>query len=115
VVHPDEAVQALATTALSEVRRIQEAARRKLVAQRREIIARRLELLIEQIAWVLRVDPGKLRSRARNQHIAFQRQTAMYLARKISAATFPAIAAAFRAGSFDRGLGLPGHRGPNRS
>jgi len=64
---------------------------------------------------VLRVDPGKLRSRARNQHIAFQRQTAMYLARKISAATFPAIAAAFRAGSFDRGLGLPGHRGPNRS
>ncbi len=50
MVHPDEAVQALATTALSEVRRIQEAARRKLVVQRREIIARRLELLIEQIA-----------------------------------------------------------------
>jgi chromosomal replication initiation ATPase DnaA len=95
VAHPDEAVQALAAATLSEVRRLEKAARRKLAAQRREISAKRLELLIEQIAAALRIDAGKLRGRARKQHIAFQRQTAMYLARRLSTASFPSIAAAF--------------------
>jgi chromosomal replication initiator protein len=95
VAHPDQAVQVLARTTLSEVRCIQEAAWRKLAARQTELNTKRLELLIEQIACALRVEADKLRSRARSQHLAFQRQVAMYLARKISAASFPVIAAAF--------------------
>jgi len=93
--HPDQAVQVLARTTLSEVRCIQKAAWRKLAARQAELNTKWLELLIEQIACALRVEADKLRSRARSQHLAFQRQVAMYLARKISAASFPVIAAAF--------------------
>ena len=88
VAHPDQAVQALARTTLSEVRCIQEAARRRLAA-------RRPALLIEQIASALQIEADQLRSRARSQHLAFQRQLAMYLVRKISAVSFPVVAAAF--------------------
>jgi len=41
---------------LSEVRRIQEASRRRLAAQQAEIITKQLELLVEQIACALRVE-----------------------------------------------------------
>ncbi len=80
---------------LSEVRRIREASRPRLAAQQAELTTKQLELLVEQIACALRVGADKLRSRARQQHLAFQRQIAMYLARKISAASFPSIAVAF--------------------
>lgn len=76
VAHPDESVQMLAATTLSEVRRIQRAARRKLLAQQRAIAARRLDLLVEQIAAALKVDSEKLKSRARQQHLTFKRQIA---------------------------------------
>jgi chromosomal replication initiation ATPase DnaA len=95
VAHPDESVQMLAVTTLSEVRRIQRAARRKLLAQQRAIAARRLDLLVEQIAAALKVDSEKLKSRARQQHLTFKRQIAMFLARRLSHASFPAIATAF--------------------
>jgi Bacterial dnaA protein helix-turn-helix len=88
VAHPDQAVQALARTTLSEVRGIQAAARRRLAV-------RRPALLIEQIASALQIEADQLRSRARSQHLAFQRQLAMYLVRKISAVSFPVVAAAF--------------------
>ena len=81
---------------LSEVRRIQEASRRRLAAQQAELTTKQLELLVQQIACALRVEADKLRSRARQQyHLACQRQIAMYLARTISTATFPTIATAF--------------------
>ncbi len=80
---------------LSEVRHIQEASRRRLAAQQAELTTKQLELLVEQIACALWLEADKLRSRARQQHLACQRQTAMYLARKISAATFPTVATAF--------------------
>ena len=80
---------------LSEVRRIQEASRGRLAAQQAELTTKQLELLVEQIACALRVEADKLRSRARQQHLAFQHQIAMYLARKISAASFLTIATAF--------------------
>src|SRR5713101_4171575 len=80
---------------LSEVRRIREVSRRRLAAQQAELTTKQLEPLVEQIACALRVEADKLRRRARQQHLAFQRQIAMYLARKIRAASFPSIAVAF--------------------
>jgi hypothetical protein len=94
--YPDQAVQVLARTILSEVRCIQETARRKLAARQAELNTKRLELLIEQIACALRVEADKLRSRARNQYLAFQRQIAMFTVRRLSRASFPTVAAAFR-------------------
>src|SRR6266849_4705853 len=41
---------------LSEVRRIQEASRRRLAAQQAELTTKQLELLVEQIACALRVE-----------------------------------------------------------
>jgi hypothetical protein len=89
--HPDEAVQLIARRALDEVRRIQEQARRKLADQQAGLSARRLELLIYEIACVLQIDAAKLKSRRRTQHVAFQRQIAMYLLRRVSGASFPTI------------------------
>jgi chromosomal replication initiation ATPase DnaA len=89
--HPDEAVQLIARKALDEVRRIQERAQRKHADQRAGLSARRLELLIDEIACALRIDTDKLKSRRRTQHIAFQRQIAMYLLRRLSTASFPTI------------------------
>ncbi|MBV8356969.1 MAG: hypothetical protein JO189_03405 [Deltaproteobacteria bacterium] len=89
--HPDEAVQLVARKALDEVRCIQEQARRKLADRRAGLSARRLELLIDEIACALRTDADKLKSRRRTQHIAFQRQIAMYLLRRLTTASFPAI------------------------
>ena len=80
---------------LSEARRIQEASRRRLAAQQAELTTKQLELLVEQIACVLRVEADKLRRHARQQHPAFQRQIAMNLVRRITSASYPAIAAAF--------------------
>jgi chromosomal replication initiator protein len=81
--------------ALSEARRIQEASRRRLAAQQAGITTKQLELLVEQIACALRVEVERLRSRDRQQHLSFQRQVAMYLPRRISQASFPALAPAF--------------------
>jgi chromosomal replication initiation ATPase DnaA len=67
---------------LSEVRRIQEVSRRRLAAQQAELATKQLELLVEQIACALRVEVERLRSRDRQQHLSFQRQVAMYLARQ---------------------------------
>lgn len=77
---------------LSEVRRIQEVSRRRLAAQQAELATKQLGLLVEQIACALRVEVERLRSRDRQQHLSFQRQVAMYLARRISQASFPALA-----------------------
>jgi len=60
--HPDEAVQLVARKALDEVRRIQDAARRKLAEQQAGLSARRLELLIDEIACALRIGADKLKS-----------------------------------------------------
>jgi chromosomal replication initiation ATPase DnaA len=95
VAHPDESVQMLAEATLDEVRRIQRAARRKLVAQQRDVSAKRLDLLVAQVAAALQLDVDKLKSRARQQHVAFQRQTAMYVARRLSDASWPSLARAF--------------------
>jgi chromosomal replication initiator protein len=94
--HPDEAVQLVARKALDEVRRVQEQARRKLADQQAGLSARRLELLIYEIACVLQIDADKLKSRRRTQHVAFQRQIAMYLLRRVSGASFPTIGEHFR-------------------
>jgi Bacterial dnaA protein helix-turn-helix len=94
--HPDEAVQLVARKALDEVRRVQEQARRKLAYQQAGLNARRLELLIYEIACVLQIDADKLKSRRRTQHVAFQRQIAMYLLRRVSGASFPTIGEHFR-------------------
>jgi hypothetical protein len=94
--HPDEAVQLIARKALDEVRRVREQARRKLADQQAGLSARRLELLIYEIACVLQIDADKLKSRRRTQHVAFQRQIAMYLLRRVSGASFPTIGEHFR-------------------
>jgi chromosomal replication initiator protein len=93
--HPDEAVQLIARKALDEIHRIQEQARRKLADQQAGLSARRLELLIYEIACALRIDADKLKSRRRTQHVAFQRQIAMYLLRRVSGASFPTIGEQF--------------------
>jgi len=95
VAHPDEAVQALAAATLSEVRRIQAAARRKLAAQQAELTARRLTLITDQVGHALRVDREELRGKSRGQHIAFCRQVAMFICRQLSAASFPNIGELF--------------------
>jgi chromosomal replication initiator protein len=89
-----EAVQLIARKALDEIHRIQEQARRKL-ADKAGLSARRLELLIYEIACALRIDADKLKSRRRTQHVAFQRQIAMYLLRRVSGASFPTIGEQF--------------------
>ena len=94
--HPDEAVQLIARKALDEVRRVQEQARRKLADQQAGLSARRFELLIYEIACVLRIDADKLKSRRRTQHVACQRQIAMYLLRRVSGASFATIGEHFR-------------------
>jgi chromosomal replication initiator protein len=89
--HPDEAVQLIARKTLDEVRRIQEQARQTFAAEQANLSAKRLDLLVDEIACALRIDAGKLRSRRRTQHIAFQRQTAMYLLRRVTGVSFPTI------------------------
>jgi hypothetical protein len=89
--HPDEAVQLIARKALDEVRNVQKQARRKLADQQAGLSARHLEVLIYEIACALQIDADKLKSRRRTQHVAFQRQIAMYLLRRASGASFPTI------------------------
>jgi hypothetical protein len=93
--HPNEQVRALAKTTRSEVRRIHQAQQRQLAAQRRTLTIKRLELITAQVACALRVDPVKLTSRARQQHIVFCRQVAMYLGKNLTAASFPTLGASF--------------------
>ena len=66
--------------ALSEARRIQEVSRRRLAAQQAERTTKQLELLVEQITCALRVEADKINSRARQQHLAFQRQIKRWMA-----------------------------------
>ena len=95
VTHPDEAVQAPAAATLSEVRRIQAAARRQLTVQRAELTARRIALIADHVGHALCVDQEKLRGKSRGQHITFCRQVAMYICRQLSAASFPSIGELF--------------------
>jgi DnaA-like protein len=90
--HPE--LRGLAESTLDEVHRIQEAARRRLALQQRDMTAQRLDLLVYEIAYALHVDADRLRGRSRLQHIAFQRQIAIYLLRRVSCASFPQIAGA---------------------
>jgi chromosomal replication initiation ATPase DnaA len=66
-------------------------ARRLLAALRRARIAGRLANVIEQFAREFRLNCGDLQSRSREQHVAFARQLAMYLCRKITGAPFENI------------------------
>jgi chromosomal replication initiation ATPase DnaA len=93
--HPNEQVRALAKTTRSEVRRIHQVQRRQLAAQQRALTIKRLELITAQVACALRVDPAQLTSRARQQHIAFCRQVAMYVGKTLTAASFPMLGASF--------------------
>ena len=95
IAHPDEQFQTLARRTLNQVRTIREAARQERATRHAELTTKRLALLIEQIALALGADPGKLRSRARPQHIAFQRQISVFLARRLTNASWPTIASAF--------------------
>jgi len=95
IAHPDEQFQTLARRTLNQVRTIREAARQQLATRHAELTTKRLALLIEQIALALGADPDKLRSRARPQHIVFQRQISVFLARRLTNASWPTIASAF--------------------
>jgi chromosomal replication initiation ATPase DnaA len=93
--HPNEQVRALAQTTRREVRRIHQVERRQLAAQQRQLTIKRLELITAQVACALRVDTEKLTSRARQQHIAFCRQVAMYIGKTLTAASFPTLGESF--------------------
>ncbi len=54
-----------------------------------------IALITDAVARYLRVDRERLLSKSRSQHIAFCRQLAMYLCRRITHNSFPAIAAVF--------------------
>jgi chromosomal replication initiation ATPase DnaA len=66
-------------------------ARLSLAALTRARIAGRLANISEQFAREFRLDSGDLKSRSREQHVAFTRQLAMYLCRKITGAPFENI------------------------
>jgi chromosomal replication initiation ATPase DnaA len=66
-------------------------ARRSLAALRRARLAGRLANVSEQFAREFRLNSGDLQSRSREQHLAFGRQLAMYLCRKITGASFESI------------------------
>lgn len=87
----DQAVQALAKAALAAVHRIQEDTRHELVEQRGEATAIPLEVITVHVASALHIAPDKLRSRSRKQHVAFARQVAMFMCRKLTSKSFPAI------------------------
>src|SRR5215471_13293077 len=65
VAHPDEAVQAPAAATLSEVHRIQAAARRQLAVRRAELTARQIALIADHVGHALRVEREKLRDKSR--------------------------------------------------
>jgi chromosomal replication initiator protein len=66
-------------------------ARRSLAALTRGRIAGRLANVSGQVAREFRLRPVDLQSRSREQRIAFARQLAMYLCRKITSAPFESI------------------------
>jgi chromosomal replication initiation ATPase DnaA len=66
-------------------------ARRSLAALTRACIAGRLANVSEQFAREFRLNFGDLQSRSREQRVAFARQLAMYLCRKITGAPFENI------------------------
>lgn len=66
-------------------------ARRSLAALTRVRIAGRLANVSEQCTREFRLHSGDLQSRSREQHVAFARQLAMYLCRKITGAPFENI------------------------
>jgi chromosomal replication initiation ATPase DnaA len=66
-------------------------ARRSLAALTRARIAGRLANVSEQFAREFRLNSGDLQSKSREQRIAFARQLAMYLCRKITGAPFESI------------------------
>jgi chromosomal replication initiation ATPase DnaA len=66
-------------------------ARRSLTALRRARIAGRLPNVSDQVAREFRLRSDDLQSRSREQCIAFARQLAMYLCRRITGAPFESI------------------------
>jgi len=66
-------------------------ARSSLAALRRARIAGRLANISDQVAREFRLRSGDLQSKSRQQRIAFARQLAMYLCRKITGAPFENI------------------------
>ena len=66
-------------------------ARQSLAALTQARIAGRLANVSEQFAREFRLNSGDLQSRSREQHVAFARQVAMYLCRKITGAPFENI------------------------
>src|SRR6185437_4232314 len=50
-----------------------------------------LNVIAETVAEQFRVPPGILYSKNREQHVAFSRQAAMYLCRRLTGKSFPAI------------------------
>jgi len=66
-------------------------ARRSLTALTRARIAGRLTNVSDQVAREFRLRSGDLQSKSREQRIAFARQLAMYLCRKITGAPFENI------------------------
>jgi chromosomal replication initiation ATPase DnaA len=84
--HPDARVQALARSTLRQVRSIQ-------VATQRRVSSLHLELLIEQIAVQLHTDGTTLKSKSRTQRIAFMRQIAVFVTRRVAKASFESVAA----------------------
>jgi chromosomal replication initiator protein len=92
--HPDPAVVRLAEATQRRVHEIQRDIRRRLARQKAEITAAQVELLVERIACALRTDSATIRGDSRKLHVAFQRQVTVYLARRISGASYPTIAVA---------------------
>jgi len=66
-------------------------ARRSLAALTRARIAGRLANVSDQVAREFRLNSGDLQSKSREQRIAFARQLAMHLCRKITGASFESI------------------------
>ena len=66
-------------------------ARQALAEYRRLNAADRLTSITALVAYLLNVRLDDLMSRARNQHIAFCRQVAMYVCRRVSGASFPTL------------------------
>jgi chromosomal replication initiation ATPase DnaA len=76
--------------------RLIQAARPALAAVTQMRIAARFATISDHIARDFRLGSDKLQSRSREQRVAFARQLAMFLCRKITSAPFESIGAHFR-------------------
>ena len=66
------------------------------VARRTALPAQRLELIARHVCAALRVEADQvIKGKRRTQHIAFCRQLAMFMCRKLGGGSFPSIGAVF--------------------